>query len=142
MDMAYNAGVRRTTRSIWATAVFLCGFVILLAVLAHYVLLPGWRTANQLGGTQKTLMSAYAALLLALLLALLWVGLIIVLRLRQSFVNPSGKRVKTKYVDAWAEAGKRELQGLRSIGGAGAGIIHRHVIGDRIRQVEVLVWLR
>ena len=48
------------------------------------------------------------ALLFALVLVILISGLILTFRIgRFFFPRPSGPRVQTKHVDAWAEAGKR-----------------------------------
>lgn len=81
-------------------------------VLANVYLIPASRAffeAKKLGDKTGTkAISATSALLLAVILFILVVGIILTFRIgRMFFPRATGPRVRTKYVDAWAESGKR-----------------------------------
>jgi len=97
---------RRLRRSIWATIAFLGGFAALITFISLYYLIPALEAANNADPAQRKALSAYSTLLMALVLVLLGIGIILVFRIRRFFLS-SGSHEKTKYVDAWAEAGKR-----------------------------------
>src|SRR5947209_5840930 len=93
---------------IWAAIFFLLGFVVLLLVLCYYYLLPAFDALKHATPQDKAKLRAWSALLLALVLVILISGLILTFRIgRFFFPPPSGPRIRTKHVDAWAEAGKR-----------------------------------
>ncbi len=98
----------RDRPSIWPTLAFLVGFAILLIAITRYYLIPALEVFQNAAPRDQKLMSAHSALLLAILLLILASGLILTFRVgRFFFPRGSDKRTKTKYVDAWAEAGKR-----------------------------------
>ena len=96
-------------RSIWPTLWFLLGFAVLLILVSNYYLLPAldaWNSSTDPVG--KKLLSAHSALLLTILLLILLSGLLLTFRIgRYFFPRAMRKRTHTKYVDIWAEAGKR-----------------------------------
>lgn len=100
-------------RSIWPTVVFLLGFMALLLIVAHYYLLPAldaWKDSTDPLG--KKVLSAHSALLLAILLLILFSGILLTFRIgRYFFPRAARKRTRTPYVDIWAEAGKRPPPG-------------------------------
>jgi hypothetical protein len=103
---------RRLGRTQWGVLVFLTGFAVGLLVLADLYLIPASRAffeAKKLGDQTGTkAISATSALLLAVILFILVVGIILTFRVgRMFFPRATGPRVRTKYVDAWAESGKR-----------------------------------
>jgi len=100
--------MERPARSIWPVLLFLLGFIILVTVLSHYFLIPALLATKDATAAEKQRISAYATLLLAIVLVIISIGLFLVLRVKRFFVaTPPDKRAKTQYVDAWAEAGKR-----------------------------------
>jgi TRAP-type mannitol/chloroaromatic compound transport system permease small subunit len=96
-------------RSIWPTLAFLLGFVVLLVIVSNYFLLPAleaWNNSTDPIG--KKVLSAHSALLLSILLLILFSGILLTFRIgRFFFPRATRKRTQTKYVDVWAEAGKR-----------------------------------
>lgn len=98
----------RPWRTPWALIVYLLSYFALLIVLLHYYLIPTTRAFVRADARQRQLLSANSLLLLAIVLFILGVGLVLTFRIgRFFFPRPSERRVQTKYVDAWAEAGKR-----------------------------------
>jgi len=94
--------------SIWPTLAFLTGFVILLIPISDYYLLPALEAYRVAPPNDRKLLSAHSALLLTILLLILGAGLMLTFRVgRFFFPRPPLKPTQTKYVDAWAEAGKR-----------------------------------
>jgi hypothetical protein len=87
---------------------FLALFVVLLVVVSHWYLLPALDDFNHADARGRRLLGLHALLLLSLLLVILILFLVILFRVsRYFFPGPSRPRTRTKYVDAWAEAGKR-----------------------------------
>jgi hypothetical protein len=91
---------------------FLVGFTLGLVGLTYYYLIPASRTfidARRQGDrTGQHAITATSALLLAVILVILVTGLILTFRIgRFFFPRKLPPRTKTKYVDVWAEAGKR-----------------------------------
>jgi hypothetical protein len=100
--------VRRHGAIQWAALVFLAVFSILVVVVAYYTLIPGIEAARDASPHEKRTLVAWYRLLLAVLLFILFAGLVITFRFgRLFFPRPSSPRVKTQYVDAWAESAKR-----------------------------------
>jgi hypothetical protein len=120
-DRPYNAASmsrfrhprrRRPGRSQWGVLAFLVAFTLGLIGLTYYYLLPAHRTflqARQQGDkTGQHAITATSALLLAVILVILVTGLILTFRIgRFFFPRKLPPRTKTKYVDVWAESGKR-----------------------------------
>ena len=105
-------GRRRYGRTQWGVLAFLVAFTLGLIGLAYYYLIPASRTfvqARQQGDrTGQHAITATSALLLAVILVILVAGLILTFRIgRFFFPRKAPPRTKTKYVDVWAEAGKR-----------------------------------
>jgi hypothetical protein len=107
-------GGRRSGRTILSVLIFLLMFTALLTLVSKYYIMPGLVAAAQLDKTnpdqlhKRHAMAANAMLVLMLMLTLLVMGLLITFRVgRFFFPRPSLPRIKTKVVDAWAEAGKR-----------------------------------
>lgn len=99
---------RRLRVSLLGMIAFLLGAAVLIAVLSRFFLLPAIEAAKQADVSGKRQLSASAALLLAVVLFVVAVGLLLLFRIRRLFV-PSGTEVreKTEYIDAWKEAGRR-----------------------------------
>jgi hypothetical protein len=102
----------RPARPRWAALVFLLAFAAGVVVLSYHYLFPALRAfveARHRGDQSGArAISATAMLLLAVLLFILFCGLILTFRIgRLFFPRAQPPRVKTQYVDAWAESGKR-----------------------------------
>jgi hypothetical protein len=103
---------RRPARTPWAVVAFLAAFAAGLGLLSHFYLLPALRTfltARQQGDkTGTAAITATSALLLAVILVILVAGILLTFRIgRFFFPRKTEPRTRTKYVDAWAESGKR-----------------------------------
>ena len=95
-------------RSPAAVVVFLALFTLLLAYVFWWYLFPTLEVFKSATHAEKLKMAAYARLILAILLFILFAALSITFRFgRFFFPRPQPPRTKTQYVDAWAEAGKR-----------------------------------
>jgi hypothetical protein len=98
----------RSGRTPWAVLVFLLGFAVLIAFVSFYYLMPAMDAALGATPKQRRHLAAYSWLLMALVLFILFVGLMMTFRIGRFFfprsTPPAGK---TKYVDAWAESAKR-----------------------------------
>ena len=100
----------RSGRTYWAVLAFLIGFAILLVGVSTYYLLPAMDAAHSTGVTakEKRTLMAVSRLMLAVVLFVLFAGLLLTFRVgRFFFPRKTGPRTRTQYVDAWAEAGKR-----------------------------------
>lgn len=98
----------RSWRTSWALIIYLIAFAVLVAIISKYYLVPAMQAAMHATKTEKRLLSASSLLLLSVVLFILGVGLLLVFRVsRFFFPKPAEKRTQTRYVDAWAEAGKR-----------------------------------
>jgi hypothetical protein len=98
----------RSGRTIFAVLCFLFLFTVLLVLVAHYYVFPGLELSRQLDHAGRRKLAANAMLVLMLMLTLLLVGLLMTFRIsRFFFPRPTSPRVRTRVVDAWAEAGKR-----------------------------------
>lgn len=97
----------RLDRSIWALAVFAVGFAILIAIVSHYFLIPALHAGQDAAPEQRRQLAAVATLLLAVVLAMLCVGVLLVLSVRRRLRFMERSEQKTKYIDAWAESARR-----------------------------------
>src|SRR5437763_537320 len=118
-DSAYNAIVTRdgnniahhpltfrAGRSYWAVLAFILGLAGLLVLVCWYYLLPAMDAARTATTMEKRGPMAYSWLMLAVVLFILFAGLILTFRIgRFFFPRKTAPRTQTKYVDAWAEAG-------------------------------------
>src|SRR5438067_4989825 len=92
----------------WQAPVFLLLFTLLLIGILSYVLVPGLEAARSATTTEKHSLAAWYSLLLAVVLLILFSGLVLTLRIgRFFFPRPTPPRTRTTYVDAWAESAKR-----------------------------------
>ena len=99
---------RRAGHAIWAVLVFLVLFTILVVLVSHVYLLPALEAYQHATREQRRQMSVPALLLLSVLLTVLFSGLLLTFRIgRFFFPRTASKPTPTKYVDAWAEAGRR-----------------------------------
>jgi hypothetical protein len=102
--------VSRAGRIHWAVFVFLVGFAVLLIGVISYTLVPGLEAATQpkISDDEKRRLVAWYRLLLAVILLILFAGLVLTFRFgRMFFPRPLPPRTQTKYVDAWEESAKR-----------------------------------
>ena len=99
---------RRAGRTPWAVVTFLVGFAVLIVFVSFYYLLPAMDAALDATPRQRRGLAAYSWLLMALVLMILFVGLMMTFRFGRFFFPRSAPPAsKTKYVDAWAESAKR-----------------------------------
>lgn len=99
---------RRPFRTPWALLVFLASYVVLLIVVSRLYLIPAMKALADATDSEKKLLSAHSLLLLAVILFILGVGMVLTFRVgRFFFPLPTPRRTQTRYIDAWAEAGKR-----------------------------------
>jgi hypothetical protein len=100
--------VRRRAAIHWSALVFLGVFSVLAVVVAYYTLAPGMEAAKDASPQEKRTLVAWYRLLLAVLLFILIAGLALTFRFgRFFFPRSTPPRVKTPYVDAWAESARR-----------------------------------
>ena len=92
----------------WATLVFLIGFAVLLVFISYWYLFPALEAARDATRVEKKGLAAHARLLLAVVLFILFAGLVLTFRIgRFFFPRATPRRHRTEYVDAWAESGRR-----------------------------------
>jgi hypothetical protein len=112
--------MKRSPGQIYARLlVFLGGFLVLVVVVSSLYLIPMLEARREAllhhadhPTTQDTrdfkILSAYAVLLLTILLVVLIIGLTLVLRMSRLFsAQSTGPHPPTRHVDVWSEAGKR-----------------------------------
>lgn len=98
----------RSGRSEWAMIAFLFGFAILIVGISEFYLLPALDAYNKATPAERERLVAFSRLLLAIVLLILFAGLMLTVRMgRFFFPRPRSPRSRTAYVDVWAEAGKR-----------------------------------
>src|SRR5687768_5077529 len=91
----------RFRRSMWAMVAYLAGFAVLITFIAWYYLIPAMQAASDATPRQKQQLSAYSLLLMALVLLIVFVGIVLTFRVsRFFFPRPPLARSQTKYVDA------------------------------------------
>ena len=99
---------RPRAASPWPAVCFLAFFAVLIVFVSHYYLLPAMEAKQAATQPAQSLLRAQAALLLSLLLVMLLCGLVLTFKVHRFFLPRKWTPgVRTKYVDAWAEAGKR-----------------------------------
>jgi hypothetical protein len=98
----------RSGRTTWAVLAFLLMFAILIVCVSEFYLLPALAAFKDANAAERLRLVAYSRLLLAIVLFILIVGLMLTFNIgRFFFPRPRSPKVQTKYVDAWAEAGRR-----------------------------------
>ncbi len=107
-EMFRHRVIFRAGRTPWAVLLFFASFAILISFVAFYYLMPAMDAAIDATPKQRRGLAAYAWLLMSLVLLVLFVGLMMTFRIgRFFFPRSTPPPSKTKYVDAWAESGKR-----------------------------------
>ena len=100
--------LQRAARTPWAVLLFLFGFTVLIVLVSYYYLLPAMEAAQGATPREQRGLAAYSRLLLVVVLFILFAGLVVTFRIGRFFQPRSTPPpAKTKYVDAWAESGKR-----------------------------------
>ena len=98
----------RSGRSHWAAIAFLFSFMLILIAICYFFLFPALEAMKKATPQEKAGLRAWSSLVEAILLVILLAGLMLSVRPgRFFFPRADAPRVKTKVVDAWAEAGKR-----------------------------------
>jgi uncharacterized BrkB/YihY/UPF0761 family membrane protein len=98
----------RSGRSYWGVLAFLLLFAVLLFTVSKFFLLPALPLVHDASRPEKLRLMAYSRLLLAIVLLILIVSLILIFRPgRFFFPRRQPPRESTKYIDMWAEAGRR-----------------------------------
>src|SRR3954453_15688370 len=82
----------------WAVRVFMLGFAVLLVVLSWYYLIPAGEVARDASHADKMKLRAVSTLLMAVVLFILFVGLLLVLRAGRDFFpkQATGRPPKTQ----------------------------------------------
>ena len=88
---------------------YLAGFAVLITFVAWYYLVPAMQAASDATPRQRQQLSAYSLLLMAIVLLIVFVGIVLTFRVSRFFFPrpPHAPAARTKYVDAWAESAKR-----------------------------------
>jgi multidrug efflux pump subunit AcrB len=109
LDTCYRRGrFGRAGRSHWSAVVFLFCFVLLLIAICYFYLFPALEAVKHATPEERARLRAWSALVQAVLLFILLAGVLLTVRIGRFFFPRSDTpRVRTKHVDAWAEAGKR-----------------------------------
>src|SRR5439155_23070811 len=107
LDVAYTArrvnpsrraNRLRIFRLSLGVVLFLAGFFVLLLIVSHYYLLPAIKVVPQATPGERRWLQAASALLLAVVLFVLFIGLMMVFRVGRFFLPRSyGQRTETKY---------------------------------------------
>ncbi|MGA2497419.1 MAG: hypothetical protein ABSH20_06740 [Tepidisphaeraceae bacterium] len=98
----------RGVRIVTAVAVFLCSAAALVLLVSHRYLLPALAAARGADPIARKQLAAISWLVLIAVLVCLLGMLIVLFRPGRMFLpRKTEPRTRTKYVDAWAEAGKR-----------------------------------
>lgn len=106
--MHHRRRLRRAGRSATAVLIYLVGFTALLIFISHYYLIPALRAMSSADPLTRKVLSAHARLMLALILFVLFAGLIVTFRVGRFFTPRTARRAPpTEYVDAWKESGRR-----------------------------------
>jgi H+/Cl- antiporter ClcA len=99
----------RMTRFLIATLAFTLGAGVVIVLAVRMYLLPAYEAWRSADPQQRDLISASSALLLALVLVVLLLLLVAAFGIRRFFFpQPPSQRTQTRYIDAWAEAGRRK----------------------------------
>ena len=98
----------RFSRPIFALLGFMLAAWVILFIVSDLYLIPAMRLAQGADGIARKQLAALSALVLAIILTALLAILMLILRPGRFFVpGKSTPKTRTKYVDAWAEAGQR-----------------------------------
>src|ERR1051325_3763334 len=98
----------RFTRPFFPLIGFMLAAWVILFLVTDIFLIPALRVANGADAIAKKQLAAISALVLAIILTCLLAILMLVLRPGRFFLpRKSEPRGRTRYVDAWAEAGQR-----------------------------------
>jgi hypothetical protein len=91
------------------SVVFLAIFALVLVVVTNLYLIPAYAAYKEATPEERTHLTAYARLILAVVLFVLFAALVLVFRVGRFFIprTPPARGKPTEYVDAWAEAGRR-----------------------------------
>ena len=91
-------------------AAFMAGSALLITIVSRYYLIPALSAAAHASIHDRAILRAHAALLLALLLFIIFVGWALTFRVGRYFFPKPGSAKRppaTRYPDAWAESAKR-----------------------------------
>jgi hypothetical protein len=98
----------RFTRPFFPLIGFMLAAWIILFLVTDMFLIPALRVANGADTIARKQLAAISALVLTIILTALLAILMLVLRPGRFFLpRKQEPKVRTKYVDAWAEAGQR-----------------------------------
>lgn len=98
----------RGARLVTAVAVFLCAAAALVLLVSYRYLMPAIAAAKGADPAARKQLAAISALVLIVVLVCLLGMLVVLFRPGRMFLpRKTEPRTRTKYVDAWAEAGKR-----------------------------------
>ena len=99
---------RQAGRSVWPFIGFLALFCFLLGLLTKLYLLRALQDFNGADERGRKLIAVHALLLMCAVLAVLGLSWMLIFRVgRYFFPRNRDADGKTKYTDAWSEAGKR-----------------------------------
>jgi formate hydrogenlyase subunit 3/multisubunit Na+/H+ antiporter MnhD subunit len=103
-----SSPTRRHGQSILGVVAYLVGLVILLVIVSKIYLIPALRAVPTADPGGRRELGAVAWLMLSLVLLYMILGMMLTVRFgRLFFPRNREPRVKTQYVDAWAESAKR-----------------------------------
>jgi len=98
----------RFTRPIFALIGFMIAAWVILFLVTDLYLIPALKAVQGADSIARRQLAALSALVLAIILTSLVAILMLILRPGRFFLpRKSGPKTRTKYVDAWAEAGQR-----------------------------------
>jgi len=99
---------RHEGKSVWPFVGFLALFCALLVLVTKLYLLRALADFNGADEKGKKVIGLHATLVMSLLLVILGCSMVLLFRIGRYFFPQRFKpRTKTKYTDAWTEAGKR-----------------------------------
>jgi hypothetical protein len=100
--------IHRSGRVVWATLAFMLGFAVLIIFISNWYLIPALKASANATGEEKRVLVAHSRMLLAIVLFILFAGILLTFRVGRYFAPHVGEKSKpTQYVDAWAESAKR-----------------------------------
>ena len=99
----------RLLRVFWGVVIFLAAFAVLIAIVSRFYLIPAMLAAKGATVREKRVLVAWSRLLLAIILFILAAGIVLTFRVGRFFFPRHSRppRTQTKYIDAWAESGRR-----------------------------------
>ena len=96
----------RADGSQWGVLAFFVGAIAIVLVAFYQYLLPAIGAAGSLNEDGRKELAAVSRLVLAVVLVILVAGMLLTIRPWRFFIHRSASS-RTRYVDAWEEAGKR-----------------------------------